>query len=72
MSTPDPLPRVGVLVLRVETQPGHPLITVTVQHDVNRELAPTRPAQRRAVADEAAALALVERFLRSFRDTDHR
>ena len=60
------LPRVGVLVLRVEVEAGHLLITVTVNRNVNRVLYSARPDGPLRTADQQAALNATAAFLRSF------
>jgi hypothetical protein len=56
----------GVCIVRVEVQPEHLLITVTVKRNIGRSLYPADSDPERHFADPDAALAAVAEFLRRF------
>jgi len=57
--------KAGVCVVRVERQPGHLLITLTANRDLDRNLRSTRPDPPRRFTDAEDAASAVADFLRS-------
>lgn len=58
----------GICIVRVEVQPGHLLITVTTNRDLDRNLRPATSDSGRRFTDPGDALQAVGDFLRSFAD----
>jgi hypothetical protein len=56
----------GVCIVRVEVQPVHLLITITINRDLDRNLYAARPDAERHFTDPDDAIRAVEEFLRSF------
>ena len=59
----------GVCIVRVEIQPEHLLITVTINRNIGRNLYTARPDPDRHFTDPDDALRAVAEFLRSFPQT---
>jgi hypothetical protein len=59
-------PKVGVCILRVESQPNHVLITVTTNRHLDRSLYSTHPERVQQFSDPEAALQEVANFLHFF------
>jgi ethanolamine ammonia-lyase small subunit len=62
----DERSRVGVCILRIETQQEHLLITVTTNRNLDRNLYSARPDAARRFSEPEAALEAVAEFLRAF------
>jgi hypothetical protein len=58
----------GICIVRVEVQPGHLLITVTTNRNLDRNLRPATSDSGRRFTDPGDALQAVADFLRSFAD----
>lgn len=56
----------GVCIVRVEVQPVHLLITVTVKRDLDRNLYTAQSGAERHFTETGDAIRAVEEFLRSF------
>lgn len=59
-------PKVGVCILRVESQPGHLLITMTTNRHLDSDLHSSRPEQTQHFSDPDVATQAVAEFLRLF------
>lgn len=61
-----PQPQSGVCIVRVEAQPEHCLITITMNRDIGRNIYPARPGPEQHFADPDEALQAVADFIQSF------
>ena len=61
-----PKPQSGVCIIRVEVQPEHCLITITMNRNIGRNIYPAKPGPERHFADPDEALQAVADFLQSF------
>jgi hypothetical protein len=59
-------PQSGVCIIRVEVQPEHCLITVTMNRNTGRNIYPARPGPEQHFAEPSEALQAVADFLESF------
>lgn len=62
-------PKVGVCILRIESQPEHVLITVTTNKNIDRNLYSARSDPPLRFASTEEALAATAEFLRLFEDS---
>jgi len=56
----------GVCIVRVEAQPEHCLITITINRNTGRNIYPARPGPEQHFADPDEALQTVADFIQSF------
>lgn len=61
-----PQPQSGVCIVRVEVQPEHCLITITINRNTGRNIYPARSGPEQHFADPGQALQAVADFLQSF------